>query len=119
MLWSRLSEPGDSPLLKHPPQFNQHLCWIRHMMKCIKANDAFDARIRKFEAAPIEQKKLRRWTIADWRMTQEQLLAHTQGSRRYVNCNHFAAELSQDPRNPASPGAKLEHRHPRTKLQAL
>src|SRR2546425_13061543 len=78
------------------------------MMKCVKTNNAFDAAIGKFDPAPIKQQKLRRRPIANWRMPSIQLLAHTQGSWRHINGNHFAAELSEYARGPAGPGAKLE-----------
>src|SRR5262245_5437013 len=117
MMWPRFGKPGDAARAQHATELQHRLGRVRHVMKRVKAEDAIDAGVGKIDSAAVENEKLRRRLIADWRQPRVELLAEFQRARRDVERDRRAAKLGQASGGPARTRSEVEHVETRSKAQ--
>src|SRR4030095_14744221 len=116
-MWARLRKARDAARPQHPAELQHRLGRVRHVVKRVEAEDAIDARVGKIDVATVEEEKLRRWLISNWRHPRVELLAEFERTRRDVKCDRGAAKLRQATGGPACPGAEVEHVEAGSKTQ--
>src|SRR4030095_1212963 len=109
MMWAGFRKARDAARPEHAAEFQHRLGRVRHVMKRVEAEDAIEARVWTIDAAAIEDEKLRRRLISNWRQPCVELLAEFQRAGRDVKRDRGAAKLRQAPGGPARPGAEVEH----------
>ena len=116
---ARLDEARDAARLQKPAELAQHGVGIRHVMEGVEADDPVHAAVGQLDRPPVEGQELRLRPFADDRQPLVHLARDGERARRDVEQDHAAAELRQEPGEPAAARAELEDRHPRRQAQPL